>query len=385
MCYTRAVLIAFALLVPGIPDAVSSQPVGPPPTPPMPAELELYYRFATPGGRGGVLRIVGDGKIPLEIPGAGSFSGQGDIGFRLDLPRMMADCTHNFPPNVRYTVTGTRQRGAAVDKLPVTMTSHPPAVPARIVCPRGGATSPMPYTGGTGDISLDFVDGDTESIVPPEGVPGGMIEGRVTLHLRCAIPAGGGAARIEFIPERPPVSEQTSTPKAQVDRLAGSSRQRIPLLGLTRPKPALPPKALLEPVFTPGKDGRGSCLEMQIGIIFPDAEMLIPREYASRPCNYRATKAHEMRHYQAYLSLVERAKGEIRQAVEAARVPSKGRPIYLPTAREMEAHADAWIAYIERGMLPPIFRRLADDLKTANDRLNTRQEHAAVTAQCSSW
>jgi hypothetical protein len=384
MSCTRAALILFVTLVSGIPDAARSQPIGPPPTPPMPAELEIYYRFALPF-ESGVFRIVGEGKLPLEIPGRGSFAGEGPIGFRLDLPRELAGCTHNYPPSVRYTVTGTRLPAAPVDKLSLTMTSHPPAVPPRISCPDGGAIGMMPYTGGTGNISLEFVDGDSESIVPPEGIPGGMIEGKVTLHLMCAVPASGGAARVEFVPERPSVSEQTSTPKAQVDRLTQSSQQRIPLLGLTRPKPSLPPQTVIAPVFTPAKNGQGWCLEIEIGIEFPNIEMLIPREYAARQCNLAKTREHEMTHYEIYLDLVTIAKGEIRRAVEQAGVPSKARPTYVKSEAEKRAFEEAWVSYIKEGLLPPIYEKFNRDLKAANDLLNTREVHARVTAQCPSW
>jgi hypothetical protein len=350
----------------------------------MPAELDFEYLFSV-GFPRGAMRIIGQGKLPMEIPGAGSFSSQGDIAYRLELPPELARCTHNYPRAVRHSLTGVREPARPVDKLPVTLTSHPPAVVPRISCPDGGGFGLFPYTGGTGNIDLKFADGDDESIVPPEGIPGAMIQGKITLHLACAIPAGGGSARLEFVPETPAVSEDKSRTKAYVDGLARSSARRVPLLGLTRPKPPLPPETLFAPVFTPAKIGRGWCLEMEIGITFPGVEMLIPREYAAKPCNYRATKEHETGHLQAYLGLVTTAQGEIRQALEQAGVPSKARPVYVKSEAEKEAYKDAWESFIKDGLLAPIYAKLERDLKTANDRLNTAQEHARVVARCPTW
>ena len=387
MCWIRATaLVFFALSFGGVTDAAISQPV-PPPVPPMPAELEFEYRFTVPGRRG-VLRIVGEGKLPLEIPGAGSFNGEGNIGYTLQLPPDAAGCTHNFPSAVRHTFTGVREPATPVDKLPIQLTSHPPAVPAVIRCPDGGAVSPVPYTGGSLNLPLVFADRAEASLLPPEGVPGvpaGMIEGKITLNLVCAVPASGGSVVLVFLPEIAAVSEDTSRTKAQVDRLAQSSARSVPLLGLTRPKPPLPPETAVAPWFTPAENGTGWCLEIQIGITFPQVEMLIPREYATRACNYRATKEHETRHVQAYLGLVTTAKDEIRQAIERARVPSKARPTYVRSEAEKELFSQTWESYIKNGLLAPIYAKFTRDLKAANDRLNTLSEHARVVRRCPSW
>lgn len=346
----------------------------------MPAELEIRIDRSSEQGLG----YHASGTIPLQLSDRDNiFVVKTQMPAYRRLTPVYRKCSLNVA-FITLQVVGKRNH----DRLTLALSLTP-----EILLPPCSDHRPMQATydsrTSTGHLnSMEFTlfvaDGSNDERTVEDSTHLGKLTGKLTLHLACPV-------RL-VVSESLPVISALPTDAVPWPLLFDDSKTSAALsalaegpyavVGVTRPTKPYPPGASFLVASRPAALRHGFCFWVKsIRVEFTPVEILLASDYPTGSCEYKATREHEMLHYQDLQILFIRYRALVIAALRQAGFPTIQRPVYVESVMEAANQSQTRL----RSTLQPIYALMKDARQADADARDAPEQLVLTWSQCKDW
>jgi hypothetical protein len=118
-----------------------------------------------------------------------------------------------------------------------------------------------------------------------------------------------------------------------------------------------------------------------IEVEFTPVEILLASEYPAGSCEYKATREHEMLHYQDLQILFIRYRALIIAALRQAGFPTVQRPVFVGSVMEATNQSEARL----RSTLQPIYSLMKQAREADADARDAPEQRVLTWSKCTDW
>ena len=346
----------------------------------MPAELEISLDGSTEHGLG----YHTSGTIPLQLTDRDSvFVVKAQMPAYWRLTPVYRTCRLNVA-FITLQVVGRQNH----DRLALALSFTP-----EVLRPSCSDHKPMPTSYesrlSTGDLnSMEFtlfvVDGSNDERTAEDSSHRGKLTGKLTLHLACPVRlvVSESLPLISVSPRDAvpwPLLFDDSKTSAELSMLAGGLSA---VVGLTRPTRPYPPSASFLVASRHAALRQGFCFWVKsIQVEFTPVEILLASDYPAGSCEYKATREHEMLHYQDLQILFVRYQALVIAALRQAGLPTTERPVFVESVTEGTTQSKTRL----QSTLQPIYVSMERDLQADADARDALEQRILSWSKCPSW
>ncbi len=376
-CRVLYSLVLSAALTP--PLAALSQPLDLPVGEPMPTRYEIHLK-----GRGGSrVNASWEFNFPpaplLGIDAEPTLDSDQTIDY---VYQPIKDCRLIPGPwsgtsSIALRVTRQVKQGDA-DELSFTI---PTQEPWMLRCKRGTA-GPILAPGDLLPLKWPAVNGSQEIWSKDEGFS-------VKLNFACALqdPDTRDAIRFAITPptDQPwplagPDHTKTKTALVAIARSIGLTGDWSAGLTIFR-FPDSPKPVDIKWLHYDAHFGGGLCFGItSVSITFPAIEMYIASNYDETSCEYKATFAHEQKHYKALVDIARVYQDYIQQRLMQMNVPTVHKLAYVAAADGIETAVNESVKAIIDGELSTMMTQMTEETRAFD-----AEDTPGVLVQCSNW
>jgi hypothetical protein len=347
---------------------------------PMPAELEISLDRSTEQGLG----YHTSGTIPLQLSDRDNvFVVKAQMPAYWRLTPVYRKCRLNVA-FITLQVVGRQIH----DRLTLALSLTP-----EVLRPPCSDHKPMQTTFesrlSTGDLnSVEFtlfvVDGSNDERTVEDSSHLGKLTGKLTLHLACPVRlvVSESLPLISVSPRDAvpwPLVFDDSKTSAELSILAGGFSA---VVGLTRPTRPYPPSASFLVASRHAALRQGFCFWVKsIEVEFTPVEILLASDYPTGSCEYKATREHEMLHYQDLQMLFIRYRALVIAALRQAGFPTVQRPVFVGSVVEATNQSQARL----RSTLQPIYSLMKKARQADADARDAPEQRVLTWSKCTDW
>ena len=346
----------------------------------MPAELEISLDRSIEQGLG----YHTSGTIPLQLSDRDNvFVVKAKMPAYWRLTPVYSKCGLNVA-FITLQVVGRRNH----DRLTLALSFTP-----EVLRPPCSDHRPMQTTyesrASTGHLnSMEFTlfvaDGSNDERTAEDSSHLGKLTGKLTLHLACPV-------RLVVSESLPVISVlpgdavpwrllfDDSKTSAELSALAGGPSA---VVGLTRPTQPYPPNASFLAASRHAALRQGFCFWVKsIQVEFTPVEILLASEYPAGSCEYKATREHEMLHYQDLQILFMRYRALVIAALRQAGFPTIQRPVFVGSVMEATNQSQTRL----RSTLQPIYALMKKARQADADARDAPEQRVLTWSKCTDW
>jgi hypothetical protein len=231
---------------------------------------------------------------------------------------------------------------------------------------------------------LFVADGSNDERTAEDSSHLGKLTGKLTLHLACPVRlvVSESLPVISVLPRDAvpwPLLFVDSKTSAELSALAGGPSA---VVGLTRPTKPYPPSASFLAASRHAALREGFCFWVKaIEVEFTPVEILLASEYPAGSCEYKATREHEMLHYQDLQILFIRYRALVIAALRQAGFPTIERPVFVGSVLEATNQNQTRL----RSTLQPIYALMKKARQADADARDAPEQRVLTWSKCTDW